>query len=326
MKKNAFELFTHKWDECHEKLLEHIQIIYELQHQIAIEIDRAKKKNLIEEKTTKLEIAKKETGWSLLEGNLNDEIGRLGNQFPSYRYFPEPYYCKDFKRPINLIFVNINPYVGGPSQDIGSSLRDADLYSNNKYSEIIPNYLKKKNPTVEKFFNKRQSWAKSLFQTNMDINILCADIVPWHTEKGNEIANYISKNENLQTIKELVLEPLMSISNIIAAFKGKSMQNKIIVRGVTFRNVINALFPKDKPNLKKKYVKNYIVLKRNGTIEEFISMLTVITINKSSINYKWYLFTGAPSNDLPLLEDNYKVYPINEEGVAIKTLRSFLFE
>jgi len=326
MKKTYFETYIGKWDECHKKLLEHIQIIYDLQHKIAKVIDKDEKKILKDEKALKLEKAKEETGWSFLEGDHDDEIGKLGNEYPSYRYFPEPYYCKELNKPINLIFININPYTGGPLQDIGSSTRDEDLYNSKKYSEIIPNYLQKKNPSPKKFFNKRLSWAKSLFQTKEEINILCADIVPWHTKKSNGIADYISNEENLKTIKETVLTPLMNISKIVAQFNGISMQNKIIVRGVPFRNVINALFPKDKPNIKEKYIKNYIILKSNGTIEEFISMLTVITINNKKTDYKWYLFTGGSSNDLPLLEDEYQVYSVNEKEINVKSLRSFLLE
>ncbi len=327
MKNSALLEYTKKWDECHRNLLKYIEDIYELQKNISCENNKNIKKLLIGQKKEVLIKAQDDTGWAILEGERNDEKGRLGNTFPSYRYFPEPYYCKNFEDPINLIFVNINPYTGGPQQDIASPERDQTLYKKADYSEIISQYLTKNNPTAENFFKKRLDWAKSLFETNEELNILCSDIVPWHTEKANGIDKYITNKKNRETIKSLVLVPLMNISDTLSSVNNKSMQNKIIVRGVPFRNIINGLYAKDKPNLKQKYIKNYIVLKKKGTIEEFISMLTVISMNnKNKKEFKWYLFTGMPSNDLPPLEKNYIVYPVNAKVNKPESLISFLLK
>jgi len=48
MKNNALLEYTEKWDECHKKLLQHIQDIYQLQNEISKVNDQKIKKLLID--------------------------------------------------------------------------------------------------------------------------------------------------------------------------------------------------------------------------------------------------------------------------------------
>ncbi len=143
--------------------------------------------------------------------------------------------------------------------------------------------------------------------------------MPWHTTKASGIADYIKIDKNKESIKTKVLT---HINDIAQEITGAETKCKIFVRGVTFRNVINDLSNNasaEKKNqfekVKDRIVTSYIIIKNNNVFEEFISMLTIINIGK----YKWFLFTGASSMQLPKLDDDYLVFPINKyDGDGIK--------
>ena len=224
---------------------------------------------------------------------------------------------------------NLHPAAGGPAQDIGDLQKSSELFNFNKYSENISNYIasKNNNGTAKWFWDNRIEWAAKLIGTETSkINVLCCDLVPWHTAKASGIADFIKIENNKDAIKRKVLTHINDIAQEITRAETKC---KIFVRGVTFRNVINDLSnnasAEKKSQLEKvkdRIVKNYIIIKDNSVFEEFISMLTVINIGKN----KWFLFTGASSMQLPKLEDDYLVFPINKyDGDGIR-LRNFLLK
>jgi hypothetical protein len=154
--------------------------------------------------------------------------------------------------------------------------------------------------------------------------ILCADLIPWHSNKASDINFYVDQNE-LKILVRVVL-PLIYMANEIDNAK---LKNKIFVRGVTFRNIINNIF-KNKPKYKINEINHYVVFKENDVIDEFNSLLTTFTseITEKSgvkIKTKWYVFTGGQSMLLPDLS-NKNIVQGFENPVDRKNLRTFLLE
>ncbi len=328
--------YIKKWNAIHKEILKKTHELIKTQNDI-----KSIKNEIKSEKDKILKLQKKERLSNLLEQEktyINGEtnktgwdfpIKKLGNKNPTFRYFPEPYYIKDVDNNIDIVFVNINPAKGGPAQDICDENKSLELFNENEYSQNISKYVafKEKNDTAKWFWDNRVEWAAKLIgiETNQ-INVLCCDLVPWHTFKASGISDYIKIEKNKVAIQENVLIP---INNIAQEISREETKCKIFVRGVTFRNVINDLAinaTEQKKNqfqkVKNRIVKHYIVVKDNSVFEEFISMLTVVKIGKN----KWFLFTGASSMQLPKLEDDYLVYPINKYDCHGNKLREFLLK
>jgi|Laugresu1bdmlbsd_1035121.scaffolds.fasta_scaffold05590_3 hypothetical protein len=333
----ALRKYIENWDALHKNILDTTERLINIQieiEKIKEEIKSEKNKELKNKKRTELATLleqeqsciigeKNNTGWDF-------PIKKLGNQNPTFRYFPEPYYINDKDKNVDIVFVNINPAKGGPTQDIGNEgQRSKDLFNNCKYSENIGNYLasRDQNGTAKWFFDNRVEWAAKLIGVNsVNINVLCSDLVPWHTYKASGISDYIKIDANKKAIKDKVLIPINEIAQEISREETKC---KIFVRGVTFRNVINDLSinatqqkKKQFEKVKNRIVKHYLIIKKNSVFEEFISMLTVIKIGKN----RWFLFTGASSMQLPKLDDDYLVYPINSYDSHGNKLRDFLLK
>jgi len=155
-------------------------------------------------------------------------------------------------------------------------------------------------------------------------NILCADLIPWHSNKASDIHNYIATHKKQILLKVLV--PLIEMANNI---KNISLKNKIFVRGVTFRNIVNNILKNNKERVTE--IKHYIVFKEGGVIDEFNSLITTfnsIHTNKKSkqeIKTKWYIFTAGQSMFLPDLNYKYVVECFDNTGER-KNLRTFLLE
>lgn len=320
----------------------------------------------------------------------------MGNDLPSFNYFPEPYLLSKIDQPVDAVFLNINPGKGGPEQIHGA--KDSlliNLYgTKHSYSDTISSYLyeagnvRKKdkngnwvknkegaeiyepNGTAKWFKNKRINWAKKLLASDglaklfddiekynsgtsksklglnnlkrikselnltdkqcaelgdynkYEPNILCADLIPWHSSKASDIHEYIQKHN-----RQILLFVLVPLIEIAGGIKDDKMKNKIFVRGVTFRNIVNNILKN-----KNQYVldvKHHVVFKENDVIDEFNSLITtftsVITLKGEEIKTKWYVFTAGQSMFLPDLNYKYVVECFDNTGVR-KCLREFLNE
>jgi len=140
-------------------------------------------------------------------------------------YFPEPYWGNPYSDEIVAVFLNLNPGGGGECQDIKSDNKS----TSNLYSIYSTSYLYSK--TIEQlssnlcynttnwFDKKRVRWLSKLFSCNSAnyqnkftvCNILCADLIPWHTPTFNsKIEKYVI--EHRQQIFDYVIKPITIIS------------------------------------------------------------------------------------------------------------------
>lgn len=151
---------------------------------------------------------------------------------PFSNYFPEPYWGNPFPQRLTAVFLNLNPGGGNDDQNVllynvaptdpfKTYQKRSEVYSNTVSDLIkIPTY-----PTTEWFIDRRVKWLNDLViclskiklaPTTID-NILCADLVPWHTSSGGEIAGYIRSNYPI--IVKHVIDPIIAISQY-AELKG----------------------------------------------------------------------------------------------------------
>src|SRR4051794_31512443 len=61
-------------------------------------------------------------GWGKAES-------KMGNDFPTYRYFPEPYWGNPYvrKNQLEAVFLNLNPGEGGNCQDFSSVTKEVSI-------------------------------------------------------------------------------------------------------------------------------------------------------------------------------------------------------
>ena len=263
----------------------------------------------------------------------NKESGIL-----SINYFPEPYYYRfptlmvsncDTNFPIDAIFLSINPG-GADSIDFKNNstsalISDYNKLSNN-YSLCLNKLLAHKSgkDSTNSFVEHREKRTKELLnraKDSNDVRILCADLVPWHTKNQSEISKYIV--DNAENILNYILIPLARIANINIDSKSK-LHGKIFIRGVSFRDVINAIsqtfLTSDKYEKRKSEIKYYSIFEEEQVfIKRFSSILTVI----KALGCTFYIFTGGQGMKFPPL--NKKVALLNSKE-EIKTLKELLLE
>lgn len=162
----------------------------------------------------------------------------------------------------------------------------------------------------------------TLFTENKP-NILCADLIPWHSNKASDIHAYIEKHT--KPILVYVLVPLIEMASQI---ENDNLKNKIFVRGVTFRNIVNKILKNNKDRVTD--IKHYVVFKESDVIDEFNSLITTFNSiyknkSKQEIKTKWYIFTAGQSMSLPDLNYKYVVECFDNTGTR-KELRTFLLE
>ena len=242
-----------------------------------------------------------------------------GQTYPVVDYFPEPYYCLDFKNKIDAIFLNINPGGGGDTQyRFNPKSKLIQHYqTNGSYSGTISKLLQVNRKTAD-FFNHRVNKTKEI-TGNEIVNILCADLVPWHTPNQSNIKDYIL--ENIPTIKKNVIVPLMKIAGDKSIMSDK-LFNKIIVRGTSFRDILNEVIPVILTSLRLDKVKRetkYFAISEERTkfIEQFSTFLTVVVLG----DFKFYIFTGGQGMYIPPL--NKLAYPIDNKSKP-KTIKEIL--
>jgi hypothetical protein len=277
-----------------------------------------------------------------------------------FDYFPEPFLCLGNEEDLKLIFLNINPGGGGPSQHFKTRepryLYDFYEKNDNSYHETIKQYLGTKKLSndeenmTSRWFNNRVKWSQEIFDES-DINannVLCADLVPWHTRKESEISGYI--NENYLTIFRYVILPLIKI-----ALKIDSDNPVILVRGVAFFDVINSWLRSRKDKLKqeinnckeegnkeklksktdelkkfnlrlkneKSAIEQFIVFDdRDKFFDKFNSYLAKYKFTHREKTVTFYIFSGGANMDFP--KATHRVIPIiGKKEMPVTTLKDF---
>ncbi len=229
-------------------------------------------------------------------------------------YFPEPYYCRNIDKDIHAIFLSINPGSGGEEQLVEkkkhTKLYKAYLKNKKSYNltlEYLLGHLGEKSTGLQKFFCHREEFARDLLvgeNNDQEINILNADLVPWHTANQSDIASYIDREA--LNVKEFILKPIMNIAQNMPS----ALKNKILVRGVSFRNLFDKLF--DASEIKD--IQYYAIAesekaesKTTSVILKPYSKFLTIVILRNEVQF--FIFTGGQGMNFPSLEKI--AYPID---------------
>jgi hypothetical protein len=248
---------------------------------------------------------------SIKEWVVPDVCGDKEKKWNTVEYFPEPFYHRignDAPLEFDAIYININPAAGGPKQ-LKSNRSNELIKDYNNYQEKMSTLLSLK-PGPNKFFIHREVRTRELLDKDEkdNVNVLCADLVPWHTENQMDIQQYILQNSS--NIIDYVIKPLSRISK--DQISNNQLKGKILIRGTSFRNILNLVIPQmiTESRLKatKEKIKYYGVFdKENLLIEKFSSLLTVI----EGFGCKYFIFTGGQGMTLP---------PLDKKCVAINSI------
>lgn len=163
--------------------------------------------------------------------NINPLIDCLEFPTPIWRYFPEPYWGNPYTNKLVAVFLNINPAGGGDDQDIFHIPENDPIKTYTStgriYSKTIEILSADNNYSTTKYFKTRRVvWLKQLNECLKkpalpDIsvqNIICADLIPWHTPTVDSFAtNYIDKHRDC--IVNKIIDPIAALSQC-AEFKG----------------------------------------------------------------------------------------------------------
>jgi len=232
---------------------------------------------------------------------------------PIIDFYPEPYYYRfsnNIPNTIDAIFININPAAGGPTQfklNSTSPLISSYCANGNSYQKSLTDLLNLKGGP-NSFLNHREKRTRELLAKNSadNVQVLCVDLVPWHTANQADIHQYIIDNSSL--IMDYVIKPLTRISKKEVS---GPLAKKILIRGTSFRNVINAIgpniFPKSRLDKAKSQIKYYGLFDKDKVfIERFSSLLTVV----EAFDCKYFIFTGGQGMTLP---------PINKKALLLNS-------
>ena len=218
--------------------------------------------------------------WPIPNGNGNQ-------QYPIFDYYPEPYYYRfngDDNR-IDAIFLNINPGSGADIQyrhNKNSELINQYIHYNRDYQQTLPTLLQ--NQDTNNFLRRREKFTNNLLNTE-NSKVLSVDLVPWHTSNQSNIKKYIL--DNFQLAIKHVIKPLIRI-----ACNGNGnhhLARKIIIRGTSFRDIINKvgqeIFPQHRLRQIQNSVKYYCLFDENNVLHHLSSFLTVL----ETFNCKFYM-------------------------------------
>lgn len=233
-------------------------------------------------------------------------------------YFPEPYWGNPCSEKLDAIFLNINPGKGGEKQNINYT--DKDLFqpfkNYNKYSPTVADLCKFSDyETTKWMFKWRIKWLRKLLKddTINVSNILCADLIPWHTKTKSDIKDYAVKNETPKNIINFVINPLSSIAQSQSI--RKEMRGKVIVRSSLILDVLNE-FVKQKNEIKIDNIEEYVVIDKSSKFAKFNSYLTIFEINKTI----FFIFSGGSNSALP--DTEYIVLPVinckHKTGISLQ--------
>jgi hypothetical protein len=220
-------------------------------------------------------------GWAIPSGNG-------GNKNDIWRYFPEPYWGNPNPTELTAVFLNLNPGEGGDCQDLlslnilNSTLFTTYLSCKYFYDKTVEVLIKNLcYGTTNWFIKKRADWLYQLIFSfkkdyKFDIkNILCADIIPWHTPSASAVSYYINNNHKL--IFDHVIDPITLISQC-AKFKGL-----VFAKGAKIKEILDStLCPK--------------TIYTNGNYS-----IHIFDYNKAKI----LVFVGGQGMSLPKLDKEY---------------------
>ena len=208
-------------------------------------------------------------GWPIPNGNI-------------WQDFPEPYWGNPCAP--QAVFININP--AGSDGGLNACVKPVDpLYKLYLCEKVYAKTINKlgncpNNNSAKWFNNKRAKWAEEISSSCGKVanpgwtvnDILCVDLVPWHTPKAAQIDSYLQSPAVCDLIMNKVLIPAISIS-------------KTINKKCTFHGII---------------------IGRGKAVQEKISSLCLQTIQKSSpgqiycnkINKSYWKFTTLIYNTI----------------------------
>lgn len=245
--------------------------------------------------------------------NVNDNNGIL-IKF----YFPEPYWGNPCSENLDAIFLNINPGKGGEKQNI--KYADKDLFNPfinyKKYSQTVADLCKFSDyDTTKWMFKWRIKWLRKLLKNEtIDVsNILCSDLIPWHTKSKSDIKDYAVQNETPKNIINFVINPLSNIAK--SENIREEMRGKVIVRSSLLLDVLNE-FVKQKNEIQIDSIEEYVVIDKGAKFSKFNSYLTIFKIN----NTYFFIFSGGSNSALPDVE--YTVLPVancvHKTGISLQ--------
>lgn len=156
--------------------------------------------------------------------STNPQIDCWDVPTPIWRYFPEPYWGNPYTDNLVAVFLNINPGAGGDDQDVFQIPENDPIKTYTSTSRIFSRTVEilsanTEYETTEWFYNKRVKWLKNLLECmkapsaqNLTVqNIICADLIPWHTPTVDSfVTKYIDK-ESICIVNK-VINPTTSIS------------------------------------------------------------------------------------------------------------------
>jgi hypothetical protein len=248
-------------------------------------------------------------------------IDKGSNENPIWQYFPEPYWGNPLSTELTAVFLNVNPGGGGNEQNIlnttqiVSQLIDTYTINKNIYSDTIKHLSKEQYyPTTKWMFEKRISWLRKIVDNdNLNVtNVLCADLIPWHSKSKKDIIQYALNDTTAKLIMDKVISPLTEIAKTVNGF----LKSKVIVRSSIILDILTKL-PTNHSN-KKEFV---VIDESKGEFGKFNSYLTVFTINDTD----FLVFSGGASMSLP--NSNYSVYvvrPLNKNVENKISLKEFI--
>jgi hypothetical protein len=174
-------------------------------------------------------------------------IDKGGNESPMWQYFPEPYWGNPYAEELVSVFLNLNPGGGGDCQDVLSINKPSSIlyntYGTNKfYSKTIEQLSRNLCYTTTNWFDrKRSNWINKLMNGNNNsenkysvANILCADLIPWHTHTVNSTINKYIEN-NKKCILYYVIKPITSIS------QQATLKGLVFARGKNTKKMLASL-------------------------------------------------------------------------------------
>ena len=218
-------------------------------------------------------------------------LGNYGNQNPSKDYLPEPYWgwTPDNDSELKAVFLNLNPGEGGNYQMPNSNsayIKQAHI----SYRSMVKTYsMQPTYATTAWFQRKRADWLSDLFPNkfpNTKVSeILCADLIPWHTPSYNaQTASYTASVKS-QIITN-VIAPLCQISSQAL------LKNVIIGKGAHIEIILAGLFGQPKIFYECSNSKRRVSVFKSGSVCFIIYVGGQgMSLPKASI-----LFSSSPGN------------------------------
>ncbi|MFN5217338.1 MAG: hypothetical protein ACK5CL_01090 [Sphingomonadales bacterium] len=256
------------------------------------------------------------------EWKIPNVFGNNSHKINTNDYYPEPFYIRikdEVPNEIDAIYISINPGAGGQKQL--KSIKNNDLIKDYETYTKNMSTLLSLDPGPKKFVKHREDRTRELLDKSHkdNLNILCADLVPWHTENQMDIQQYILDSNSVKNIIKFVIKPLTRISK--NQISNNQLKGKIIIRGTSFRNVLNLVIPtmiaESRLINAKNKIKYYgIIDKENVLIEKFSSLLTIV----EGFGCKYYIFTGGQGMTLPPVDKLCVAINCKEDIKTVKEL------